>query len=99
MTTPPNRPHVARKAKRARKAGTVEDVRVKLWNALLRVETVLLDTDDAAVVLRAAHAMTQGAAAYARITEAGELEARLCELEAAVATRGAAAPLSVARAA
>lgn len=78
---PENRPHVARRAKKARRAGTVEDVRLKLWNALLRAEDVLMDADDTATVLRAVHAMTQGAAAYARIVDAGELEARLAALE------------------
>jgi len=94
------RPHVARKAKKARRAGTVDDVRLKLWNALLRVENVLYDDDsDASTVLKATHAMTQAASAYARIVEAGELEARLSELEAAFASKDGATSNTLRRAA
>ena len=95
-----NRPHVARKAKKARRAGTVDEVRLKLWNALLSVENVLYDDDtDTLTVLKAAHAMTQAASAYARIVEAGELEARLSELESAFASKGGATSNTLRRAA
>jgi len=49
-------------------------------------ETILDDAAegrDGTTVLKAVHALTQATAAYARVTEAGELEARLAHLEAA----------------
>ena len=89
------RPHVARKAKKRRrtrrKPGTVDHARRVLWAAIERVEEVLHDAAEPEngranpdMILRAAHAITQASSAYARIVEAGELEARLGELEAAV---------------
>ncbi len=68
-----------------------------------RVEEVLHDAAepeegkaDAALVLKAAHALTQACGAYARIVEAGELEARLSELEAVVEAAGERPPLRLA---
>jgi hypothetical protein len=76
-------PAEARKAKRARrrgKPGTLEDARVLLWRALTRAGE-LLEEEDPAYALKAVHAISQGAAAYARIVEVGELEARIAALE------------------
>lgn len=78
-------PKEARKAKRARrrgKPGTLEDARALLWRALMRAGE-LLEEEDPAHALKAVHAVSQGASAYARIVEVGELEARLAALEAA----------------
>ena len=44
---------------------------------------------DEALVLKAVHATTQTAAAFARLVEVGELEARLSELEEALSERAA----------
>ncbi|AHX26514.1 hypothetical protein DEDE109153_01070 [Deinococcus deserti] len=76
-------PTEARKAKRARrrgKPGTLEDARALLWRALSRAGE-LLEEEDPALSLKAIHAISQGAAAYARIVEVGELEARIAALE------------------
>lgn len=83
------RPHKARQAKKRRRtAGSIDDARRVLWRAMQAAETILDDAEDsrdAPTVLKAVHALTQATAAYARVVEAGELEARLAELEAAVA--------------
>ncbi|WP_144012090.1 hypothetical protein [Deinococcus sp. LM3] len=76
-------PVEARKAKRARrrgKPGTLEEARALLWRALERAGE-LLEVEDPAHALKAVHAVSQGAAAYARIVEVGELEARIAALE------------------
>lgn len=70
----------ARKARRRGKPGTLEDARALLWRALTRAGE-LLEEEDPAHVLKAVHAVSQGAAAYARIVEVGELEARIAALE------------------
>ena len=64
-------PTQARQAKRRKKLfepGTLEDARVLLWKALQRAG-VILENDDDALSLKAIHAVSQGAAAYARIIE------------------------------
>lgn len=83
MGNPNADPTLARQAKRARrrgKPGTLEDARALLWRALTRAGE-LLEEEDPAHALRAVHAISQGAAAYARIVEVGELEARIAALE------------------
>ena len=85
------RTHVARAAKKRRtQPGDMNTARALLWRALQAAEGVLLDAadvNDAPTVLKAVHALTQATAAYARVVEAGELEARLSELEAAMQAR------------
>jgi len=72
---------MGKKARRRKKPGTLEDARALLWRALTRAGE-LLEEEDPALSLKAIHAISQGAAAYARIVEVGELEARLAALEA-----------------
>jgi hypothetical protein len=98
------RPHVARAAKKRRrtrkKPGTVDAARRVLWAAMERVEEVLHEAAEPeggrpvnpVMILKCAHALTQACGAYARIVEAGELEARLSELEAAVEAQNQADP-------
>ncbi len=65
----------------------MDAARSLLWRALQSAEAVLLDAaeeSDGTTVLKAVHALTQATAAYARVVEAGELENRLSELEAAM---------------
>lgn len=82
----PSKARQAKKARRRGKPGTVEDARRLLWRALDRAGE-LLDVEDEegkpdhALALKAIHAISQGAAAYARIVEVGELEARIKALE------------------
>ena len=83
MSNPNADPTKARQAKRRKKLsqpGTLEDARALLWKALQRAGDIL-DTDDDTMSLKAIHAISQGAAAYSRIVEVGELEARLSALE------------------
>lgn len=85
MGNPNADPTKARQAKRARRRGqpgTLEDARALLWRALTRAGE-LLEEEDPTLSLKAIHAVSQGAAAYARIVEVGELEARLAALEGA----------------
>lgn len=88
---PDTRPHKARAAKkrrRIRKIGSIEDAQRKLWQAITAAEDVLLDDQsDSATVLKAAHAITSASTAYAKLMEVGELEARLTELEEAMQSK------------
>lgn len=93
MSNPNANPTKARQAKRARRRtpGTLEEARSLLWRALERAGEMLeaqkVDPDtgeeipDDALALKAVHAISQGASAYARIVEVGELEARIAALE------------------
>lgn len=76
-------PYKARQAKKcARAAGGIGDVRSRLWDALEAACGVIDDPEaDAALRLRAVHAVTQATASYAKILEATEFEARLQALE------------------
>lgn len=80
------RTHLARLARRDRsRAGDVAELKARVWRAVDAAEAVLTDAAadaDAALVLRAVHALTQAAGTYARILETGEMEARLADLEA-----------------
>lgn len=80
-----------KRRKRRGKAGSIEDARALLWAALTRagelLEAELTGEDgevkpDDATALKAVHAISQGAASYARLVTAGELEERLAALEA-----------------
>jgi hypothetical protein len=77
--------------KKLRKPGDLQDLKRKLWQAILESERILLSSDDDELVLRAVHALTQAAMSYSKILEAGALEERLKVLEAAVLMRGRAA--------
>lgn len=80
-----------KRRKRRGKVGTLADVQALLWAALMRAgelldaETVNEDgstkPDDAAA-LKAVHAISQGAASYARLVTACDFEERLAALEA-----------------
>lgn len=87
------RTHLARLHKRNRRAsGDLSGARTRLWRALEMAEACMMDAaaeDDRAGVLKAVHATTQAAAAFARVVEVGELEARLTELETALSARAA----------
>ena len=85
MSNPNADPTKARQAKKARRKGrpgSLEDARALLWRALERAGE-LLGEEDPAFALKAVHAISQGAMAYARIVEVGELEARIAALEGA----------------
>lgn len=76
----PTKARQGKKARRRGKPGTLEDARALLWRALTRAGE-LLEEEDPLLSLKAIHAVSQGAAAYARIVEVGELEARIAALE------------------
>lgn len=85
------RPHKAcleKKRRRIRKLGTLEDAQRKLWQAITNAEDVLLDDQVSnETCLKAVHAITQATTAYAKLVEAGELEARLAEIEKTIDER------------
>ena len=92
MSNPNADPTKARQAKKARrrgKPGTVEDARRLLWQALTRAGELLEVEDpetgqpDNTLALKAIHAISQGAGAYAKDTEVTDLAARIEALEAA----------------
>ena len=83
MSNPnPTAARQGKRKKRREQPGTLEDARALLWRALTRAGE-LLEEEDPVLSLKAVHAVSQGAAAYARIVEVGEMEARLAALEAA----------------
>ena len=86
------KPHLARIARserrRASQAGTLDDVKGKLWAAIERVDRMAESADDA-LALKATHAMVQACGAYVKVLEVGELEARLATLEASAPTAAA----------
>lgn len=88
----PTKARMAKKARRRGQPGTVAEAQVLLWRALERAGELLEVIDpetgapDNALALKAIHAISQGASAYAKIVEVGELEARLEALEAAQAS-------------
>ncbi len=76
-------PVAARQTKRANRisaAGSIDDLRVRLWESVEAASDALEDAD-VNVRLRACHAMTQAAGAYAKLVEACEFEARLAAVE------------------
>lgn len=76
--------------KRSRKPGKVADAMLIQWRVLQAAEAVMFSaaaSADVAAVLRAVHATTQAATAYAKLVEAADLEARIAALEAAEAAR------------
>lgn len=76
--------------KRSRKPGKVADAMLIQWRALQAAEAVMFhaaEADDVAAVLRAVHAATQAATAYAKLVETADLEARIRALEAAEEAR------------
>lgn len=68
--------------KRKHKPGNLQDVLAIVWDAL-KTAQVLLEDEDPAMQLKAAHGVFQGGMAYAKLYESGELEARLSALEKA----------------
>lgn len=81
-------PDAARAAKRAKRrqqaerAGTVEDLRLKVWRALDAADGVLGDAkSDPVLKLRALHALTQASSAYLKLVEVSELDARMRRIE------------------
>lgn len=76
-------------------AGSIEDAMLTQWRACRAAEAVLLDelekgeARDVSIIRSMVHAISQGTTAYAKLIEAGEFEARISELEAAVTTRPA----------
>jgi hypothetical protein len=87
----PRNPHAAVLVKkRRRKPGNLQELLRTIWTAILEAEAVLLaasSRQDEEVTLKAVHAVVQAGACYAKLLEAGEIEARLAALEAALAAR------------
>lgn len=73
-------PTKARRARSEQKRERLTHILAHVSNALER-SSDLLEHDDPNIALRAANAIFQGAVAYARVYEVGELESRLEALE------------------
>lgn len=74
----------ARQAKRHKRlaAGGIDDLRLRLWDAIEAASGLVADevlSPD--LRLRAVHAVTQAAASYTRVLDAAEFNARLVRLE------------------
>ena len=75
----------SKRRSRRHKPGSMDALRRELWAAVMAAGD-LLDDDDPATRLRAVHAVSQSAAAYQRVYESSDLEARLEALEQALST-------------
>ena len=62
------------------RAGNLEQLKRRLWRAVLTSEA-LLDSNDPQIKLKAVHATSQAAGVYRSIYETADLEARIAELE------------------
>ncbi|HEX9950444.1 MAG TPA: hypothetical protein VGB53_01635 [Rubricoccaceae bacterium] len=86
--TPNTAPARIKKAQNRRAAaaatGTLDDVKLKLWTAIERVDGLMTDADTQ-TVLKATHALVQACGAYTKVLEVGEIEARLAGVEARLA--------------
>ena len=86
-------PHQARAAKQrkaAQRAGSPDDLQMVVWHAVSAAAEIVRDPNaDAATRLRAVHAVTQAAGAYAKVYEAVEVDARLRAIEEAQANEAA----------
>lgn len=69
--------------RKTRVLGTLDGAKKLTWKALKRAAE-LLEDGDPQVALKAAHAVFQGATAYAKLHEVAELEKRVAALENAV---------------
>jgi hypothetical protein len=75
-------PLKARQAKRKKaKPPNIQSATEVVWKALQTATKILAD-ENATMKLKACHAVFQGAQAFAKLYEVGELEARLSALEA-----------------
>lgn len=75
-------PVPGRLAKRAKRAsGDITKLQRKLWNAVVRIETIMMTGGDDVLTLKAAHCLSQVAMTFLKATEVGELESRIEELE------------------
>ena len=74
-------PFRARMAKK-RRSGDLSAAQLKLWRVIQKAEAVMKEaTGNPDLTLRACHCLSQCIGQYAKLTEAGELEARLEALE------------------
>jgi hypothetical protein len=74
-------PYQARTARKAKaKPPSVKEASLIVWKALEAAQAILEESDPT-VKLKACHAVFQGAQAFAKLHEVGELEARLEALE------------------
>lgn len=96
-TAPARRGKAEKRRALAEAVGTLDDVRAKLWATIERVDRIAAEGNpEAALVLKASHALVQACGAYVKVLEVGEIEARLTEVEQRLAeapAQAATAPL------
>ena len=81
--------HKSLSIKKARKAGNLSAVRLKLWRAICAAESTMyraVELEDMPNIIRCIHALTQSASAYSKLIEAEELCERISKLESQVTT-------------
>lgn len=77
-----------KRQERAARSGDLTAARRKLWDAIGRVDEIVHDADASnAEVIKATHCLSQTVSVFVRLVEGAELEARLAEVEAALAAR------------
>jgi len=77
-------PYQARRTRAERKQAALEHIGAALHDAV-KAAHELLNADDAAMRLRAAHAISQLAGSCVKVYEAAELESRLAAIETSMA--------------
>jgi len=77
-------PYQARRTRVERKQAALEHISAALHDAITAAHE-LLNADDAAMRLRAAHAISQLAGSCVKVYEAVELESRLAAIESSMA--------------
>jgi hypothetical protein len=84
VSNPNANPAKARLAKKAKsKQPSIKEASLIVWRALEAAQ-VILGESDPTLKLKACHCVFQGAQAFAKLHEVGELEARLLALEQAL---------------
>lgn len=71
-----------KRRKRKPKAGTIEDARALLWQAIQKAGVMLEGELAPDMTLRLLHGLSQAVGSYARIVETSELAERVAALEA-----------------
>jgi hypothetical protein len=78
----PRNSHAGKIARRrAYKPGDVHQLLRMVWQALVEAESVLLESDDPELTLKACHAISQCGGQYMKLLETSDLESRLAALE------------------
>lgn len=75
------------KKKRLRTSGSIEDLKLKVWQAIVEAERMVIEGDTDNKKVQAIHALNSSAKTYLKIIEHADFEARLSTLETVLKTK------------